>query len=104
MSKGKKLFRLVGGALVIAALAWFAHANSGRYVDLRFGLFTLRAVSLPVVVYGSVILGMLLVVGASWRNDLRARQALKKYDQIASNVMSDLEPTSRELEEANRKT
>ena len=104
MSKGKKLLQIAGGALVITILAWFAHANSGRYVDLRFGLFTLRAVSLPVVIYGSVILGMLLVVGVSWRNDLRMRQALKKYDQIASGVMSDAELSARDLEEANRKT
>jgi len=103
MSKGKKLLRIAGGALVIAVLAWFAYANAGRYVDLRFGLFTLRAVSLPVVIYGSVIVGMLLVIGVSWRNDLRTRQALKKYDQIASNVMDDVEHTSRDLEEANRK-
>ena len=55
MSKGKKLLRIAGGALVIAVLAWFAYANAGRYVDLRFGLFPLRSVSLPVVIYGSVM-------------------------------------------------
>ena len=105
MSKGKKLLRIAGGALVVAVLAWFAHANAGRYVDLRFGLFTLRSVSLPVVIYGSVIVGMLLVIGVSWRNDLRTRQALKKYDQIASGVMSDVEsPSARDMEEASRKS
>jgi len=104
MSKGKKLLRFVGGALVVVALAWFAHANSGRYVDLRFGLFTLRAVSLPVVIYGSVILGMLLVVGVSWRNDLRTRQALKKVDQLGSNMMGEADLGVRDLEEADRKT
>jgi len=104
MKNGKLLVRILGGALLVTALAWFAYANDGRYVDLRFGLFTLRDVSLPVVIFGSVIVGMLLVIAVSWRTDLRTRQALKKYDQIGAGVMNDLETSAGDLEEANRKT
>jgi len=105
MKNGKLLVRILGGALVVTALAWFAYANDGRYVDLRFGLFTLRDVSLPVVIFGSVIVGMLLVIAVSWRTDLRTRQALKKYDQIGAGVMNDVgSERARGLEEVNPKT
>ena len=104
MKKSKMGLRLFGGAVVVAALGWFAYANADTSVTVDFGLFRLSDVSLPVVAYGSVIVGMLLVVAISWRSDLRARQALDKYDQIAANVMGDM-PQSREeeLEEVEHK-
>jgi uncharacterized integral membrane protein len=89
MKKKALLFRVLGGAVAVIALGWFAYANGGQTVDLDLGLFTLRGVSIPIVVYGSVIAGMLLVVGVSARGDLRAQKALKRYDQIAANALED---------------
>jgi hypothetical protein len=99
MKKSKLALKLLGGAAVVAALGWFAYANAGQSVDVDFGLFTLSGVSLPVLAYGSVIVGMLLVVAISWRSDLRARQALEKYDRIAANVMADTPPAEERVEQ-----
>jgi uncharacterized integral membrane protein len=96
MNRRKLALQTLGGAIAVVVLGWFAYANGGQSVDLHFGLFTLRDVSLPVVVYGSVIVGMLLVVGVSWRSDLRAQQALKKYDQIAAKAMAGVPPAADE--------
>jgi uncharacterized integral membrane protein len=104
MKKGTLAVRILGGVLAVAALGWFAHANSGQSVDLNFGVFTLDGVSLPVVMYGSVIIGMLIVLGVSLKGDLRTRQALKRYDQIGANAMSDIDSPDRSvLEEAEKK-
>jgi uncharacterized integral membrane protein len=104
MKKGALAVRILSGALAVAALGWFAYANSGQTVDIDLGLFTLRGLSLPVVVYGSVIAGMLIVVGVGARADLRAQQALKRYDQIAANVLDDFESQEEGVaEKAERK-
>ncbi len=105
MNKRTLAFRIAGGVVAVVALGWFAYANGGQTVDLHLGLFTLRGVSLPVVVYGSVIAGMLLVVGVSARADLRAQKALKRYDQIAADALKDFETDEeRSTAKAERKT
>ena len=93
------IWKVLGGALVVAALAWFAYANSDQSVDIDFGLFTLRGISLPVLVYGSVIVGMLLVVLVGLRSDMRTRQALDRYDQIAADVLQGIEDPEAGREE-----
>ncbi len=92
--------RVFGGAVLIALLAWFAYANSGQAVDLRLGIFTLRGLSLPVVVYGAVIVGMLLMIVVSLRGDLHTRRALDRYDKIAADVLRDIEGPSADKEGA----
>ena len=105
MNKKTLAIRILGGVVAVGALGWFAYANGGQTVDLHFGLFTLRGVSLPVVVYGSVIAGMLLVIGVSARADLRAQKALKRYDQIAANALKDFDTEEgRSTAKAERKT
>jgi uncharacterized integral membrane protein len=105
MKKKALAIRILGAVVAIVVLGWFAHANSGQSVDLHFGLFTLRGVSLPVVVYGAVIAGMLLVVGMSARADLRTQKALKRYDQIAANALKDFDAEDeRSTAKAERKT
>lgn len=74
------IVRAAGGLALILILGWFAHAHSSQTVDLRFGLFTLRGVSLAVALYGGVIVGMLLMLAWGLRGDLRARQALRPPD------------------------
>lgn len=104
MKKNALLFRILGGAIAVVVLGWFAYANGGQTVDLHLGLFTLRGVSFPVVIYGSVIAGMLLVVGVSARSDLRAQKALKRYDQIAADALKDFNADDeRSTEKVERK-
>ncbi len=74
------IVRAAGGLALILILGWFAHAHSSQTVDLRFGLFTLRGVSLAVALYGAVIVGMLLMLAWSLRSDLRSRPALRRPD------------------------
>lgn len=102
MKKGALTIRILGGVLLVGALSWFAYANSGQSVELKFGLFTLRGLSLPFVVYASVIVGMLVVLGVSFRSDLRARQALRRYDQIAADVLGGIEDESETAREEVR--
>ncbi|MGD8700374.1 MAG: hypothetical protein PVJ43_13850 [Gemmatimonadales bacterium] len=104
MKKNALLFRILGGVVAVVALGWFAYVNGGQTVDLHLGLFTLRGVSFPVVIYASVIAGMLLVVGVSARADLRAQKALKRYDQIAADALKDFDADDeRSTAKAERK-
>ncbi|UCC74795.1 MAG: hypothetical protein JSV86_09680 [Gemmatimonadota bacterium] len=96
--------KVLSGAALVALLAWFAYANSGQSVDIDLGLFTLRGVSLPVLVYGSVVVGMLLMVAVSLRNDLRTQQALDRYDKIAADVLRDINEEGAEKEEVLEET
>ena len=72
--------RLVGGAGVIAALALamgFASLNSGQRVTLRLGFITLYGVPLTVVAFGSVLAGMVVMLVAGVRSDLKVRGILR---------------------------
>lgn len=97
-------WKILGGALIVALLAWFAYANSDQTVDIRLGLFTLRGISLPILVYGSVVVGMLLMVAVGLRNDMRTRQALDRYDKIAADVMQGIEDPDEDKEEVLEET
>jgi uncharacterized integral membrane protein len=97
-------FKIAGGALIVALLAWFAYANSDQSVDIKLGLFTLRGISLPILVYGSVVVGMLLMVAVGLRNDMRTRQALDRYDKIAADVMQGIEDPDQDREEVLEET
>ena len=68
---------------VLAAFsAWFAAANGGPRVPLRLGLFTIRSISVPSLVFGSVILGMVIVLLAGLRADLRTRAMIRRYRDL----------------------
>jgi uncharacterized integral membrane protein len=62
-----------------AAAALFAVQNGGVRVPLYLGVLTIRSVSLPVVVFAAVLLGMLMVFLAGLRADLRTRRMLRRY-------------------------
>ena len=62
-----------------ALAAGFAVLNGGTRVSVNLGLFTLRSVSLPAVVFTSVVLGMLMVFLAGLRADLRTRRMIRRY-------------------------
>ncbi len=106
------LMRVAGGLLIVVALGWFAYMNSGQAVDLNFGLFAMRAVSLSLVIYGAIVVGMVFMLAVSLRGDLSTDKALKRYDQIAADVLRDIEepeqdekePVSAEADEESEKS
>ncbi len=72
--------RLLGGAVTLALLALclrFAYLNSGQRVTLRTDLVTLYGVPLTVVVFGSVLVGMVVMLVAGIRSDLKVRKVLR---------------------------
>ncbi|MCL7960782.1 MAG: hypothetical protein M8861_11350 [marine benthic group bacterium] len=71
----KMLFVAVFSALA----ALFAVQNGGVRVPLHLGIVSIRSVSLPVVVFAAVGVGMLLVFLAGLRADLKTRRMLRRY-------------------------
>ena len=72
--------RIFSMATVLAALAvalGFASWNSGQRVTLRLGFVTLYAVPLTVVAFGTLLLGMLVMLVAGIHNDLKVRRILR---------------------------
>jgi uncharacterized integral membrane protein len=66
------------GVLVILFLSMgFASLNSGQRVTLRLGFATFYGVPLTVVAFGSVIAGMLIMLVAGIRSDLKVRSILR---------------------------
>ena len=66
--------------LVFSALAaGFAVQNGGTRVTVHLGIVTLRSVSVPALVFTSIVLGMLLVFVAGLRADLRTRRMVERY-------------------------
>lgn len=74
------------GALAVVAILvgsmGFAALNGGQRVTLRLGFTTLYRTPLTAVVFGSVILGMLIMLVAGIRADLRVRRILR--DRLAA--------------------
>ena len=69
--------------VVVAGLAFgFAVANGDQQVTVELGIVTLRSVSLPVLVFGSVLVGMLAVFLAGLKADLRTRRTLRRYREV----------------------
>lgn len=67
----------VGILLLLVSSLAFAYLNSGHRVTLRLGLATLYGVPLTVVVFGSVIAGMVVMLVAGVRSDLKVRRILR---------------------------
>lgn len=66
------------GVLVVLFLSMgFASLNSGQRVTLRLGVATFYGVPLTVVAFGSVIAGMLIMLVAGIRSDLKVRGILR---------------------------
>lgn len=71
--------RFLGMALVVLVAFWFAVENSNRMVLVDFVLFRLR-VSVPLLVFGSVLGGMGLSVFVGWRADRRAARVTARSE------------------------
>lgn len=72
--------RVLGVVAVLAALAvalGFASLNSGQRVTLRLGFMTLYGIPLTAVAFGSLLLGMLVMLVAGIRADLKVRRILR---------------------------
>lgn len=67
---------------LVAFATWFAAANGGQRVSLHLGLFTIRSMSVPALVFSSVILGMVVVLLTGLRADLRTRGMLRRYREV----------------------
>lgn len=107
--------KVLGGAGVIAALALgmgFASLNSGQRVTLRLGLITLYGVPLTVVAFGSVIAGMVVMLVAGVRSDLKVRSILRArleaedieergrfIDRDQQDLFGRAEPDERRMDE-----
>ena len=72
--------RVFSAAAMLGALGLalgFAQLNSGQRVILRLGLVTLYGVPLTVVAFGSLLLGMLVMLLAGIHTDLKVRSILR---------------------------
>ena len=85
--------RLYAAAATLGALALamgFASLNSGQRVTVRLGLVTVYGVPLTVVAFSSRLLGMVVMLVAGVRSDLKVRRILR-----ARLEAEDLEERSR---------
>lgn len=93
------------GVLVILFLSMgFASLNSGQRVTLRLGLWTFYAVPLTVVAFGSLVVGMIVMLVAGIRSDLKVRGILRarfvEEDRQEREAFVDLD--QRDLFEESR--
>src|SRR6185503_17935127 len=75
-----RVSRLFGVAGVLAALGLamgFASLNSNQRVTLRLGVATFYGVPLTVVAFSGLLLGMLVMLVAGVRSDLKVRRILR---------------------------
>ena len=70
--------------VLIALLAfWFTAVNSGERVTVDFVILRLT-VPLPLVVFGSVLVGMLAVLFVGLKADIQTRRAIQKFREVAA--------------------
>ncbi len=72
--------RLTSAAGVVAVLGLsvgFASLNGGQRVTLRLGVATFYGVPLTVVAFGGMVVGMVIMLGASIHSDLKVRRILR---------------------------
>jgi len=74
----KRLPGLLGLLLVLLLAFGLAWLNGGQRVTLRLGIATFYRVPLTVVIFGSLIVGMTIVMVAGIRADLRVRRILRE--------------------------
>jgi uncharacterized integral membrane protein len=72
-----RLTSLIGALVVMILSIAFASANGGQRVTLRLGFITLYGVPLTVVAFGGMVVGMVIMLGASIHSDLKVRRILR---------------------------
>lgn len=63
--------------MALALAMGFASLNSGQRVTLRLGFVTFYGVPLTVVAFASLLVGMLVMLVAGVRSDLKVRRILR---------------------------
>ena len=90
-----KIWMRILSFVAVAAFSFaFAAANASERVTLHLGFLTLRSVSLPVVVFTSALVGMVVVFLVGLKADLRTRQLLQRYRRA---LEADEEPRGEAL-------
>ena len=91
----------VGVAVLLGSSLLFASLNSGHRVTLRLGFATFYGVPLTVVAFGSVIVGMVVMLVAGVQSDLKVRRILRarlaeedreERDRFVDHSQQDLFP------------
>lgn len=71
--------RLITIVLSAVVAFLFAIQNGRELVDLRLGPVTIRDASLPAVIFGAILLGMIVVFLVGLRADMQARVMMRRY-------------------------
>ncbi|MEM7417053.1 MAG: hypothetical protein AAF389_16220 [Gemmatimonadota bacterium] len=72
-----RVFRALGVVSLLSSSLLFAYYNSGQRVTLRLGFATLYGVPLTAIAFGSVIAGMVVMLVAGVRSDMKVRRILR---------------------------
>ncbi len=72
-----RLLAATGALLVVVLAMAFAAINNGQYVTLHLGFATFYRVSLTTVAFGGLICGMMIMLVAGIRSDLKVRGILR---------------------------
>lgn len=99
--------RLVGvaGVVLVLALAMaFASLNGSQRVTVRLGFATFYGVPLTLVVFSGLILGMVIMLVAGIRSDLKVRRILRERlaEEGREESQRFVDRTQQELFEAER--
>ena len=92
--------RITGAAgilLVLILSMAFASLNGGQRVTLRLGFMTLYGVPLTVIAFGGLVTGMVIMLAAGIRSDLKVRRILR-----ARLREEDLEEKSRFIDRSQQ--
>jgi uncharacterized integral membrane protein len=91
---GRRL--VLGGVLALLATA-FAWLNGAETVRVNLGLVRISGVSLPAVVFGAFLLGMLTLFLASLKSEMRTQRMLRRYrEALGAESARDPERTAEE--------
>ena len=88
--------RLAVGGAIAAGAAAFAWLNGGTSVDVNLGLLRFRDVPLPLVVFSSVLVGMLTLFLASLKAEQRTERMLRRYrEALGGDRAPPVDPAER---------
>ncbi len=68
----------IGVIFVLAAAFTFAALNAGNRVTLELGVVTFRRIPVTYVAFGGLLTGMLVMLLAGIRSDLKVRRILRE--------------------------